>query len=120
MDPLSVFDGVSVCNNCGCLQQSGGFRCPECGTFHTSTHLEERTEPLPSPRSREEPVDPTMYSLNPDSEIPVEDAEEVEDMTTHWSGGSSDFHLPDEDDGEFKVKLEAMEVPSAEILFEEE
>jgi len=120
MDPLAVFDGISICNNCGCLQQAGGFRCPECGTFHTSSHLEERSDPMPSQHFKDEPADPTLYSLNPASEIPVEDAEEIEDMTTSWSGGSSDFHFVDEDDGGFKVKLASMEIPSSEILFEEE
>ena len=120
MDPLSVFEGFSTCNNCGCLQQSGGFRCPECGTFHTSTHLEERDEPLPSQRFKEEPADPTMYSLNPDSEIPVEDADAIEDMTTNWRGGSSDFHFADDEDEDLTMKLESIEIPSCEILFEEE
>ena len=117
MDPLSVFDGLSACPVCGCIQQIGSSRCPECGTFHTTAHLEERSQPVRT----QEPVelsDPSMYSLNPDSEIPQIESEEVEDMTTKWRGGISNFKFSeDEDDSPRTLDVE---VPPVEILFEEE
>jgi len=117
MDPLAVFDGLSVCSACGCIQQVGSSRCPECGTFHTTVHLEERAQPI---RTEEpvKPIDPSMYSLNPNSEIPQIENEEIEDMTTKWRGGISDFHIAD--DSEVSSKLLEVELPPVEVLIEEE
>ena len=32
---------------CGTLSQRGTVRCPECSTFHSGIHLEERDAPSP-------------------------------------------------------------------------
>ena len=122
MDSLSVFDGLSACYSCGALQQKGSSRCPECGTFHSTGHLEDRPDP---PRgSNFEPVpvaDPSLYSMNPDAEIKVEDQVDVKDMTRTWSDGGTDFHLgDDEEDVTRRVDLKSLRVPSPEYLLEEE
>ena len=121
MDLLSVFDGLSACPLCGTLQKSGMSRCPECGTFNTSTQFEERPVPHVADRVKATPADPTQYSLNPNIEIPVDDNVEVEDMTTSWSGGNTNFGLGDDEiDITRNVELKSLDIPSAEILLEEE
>jgi len=121
MDPLSVFDGLSTCDVCGCIQQSGTFRCPECGTFHSNAHLEERPDPPKDQRQPKPPVDPAHYSMNPQHEIPVEEEVVVDDMTTSWSGGSSDFHFTeDEGDATRQIAPGRLMVPGPELLYEEE
>tara|TARA_Y100001968_G_C18865446_1_gene484630 strand:- start:25 stop:204 length:180 start_codon:yes stop_codon:yes gene_type:complete len=59
-----------------------------------------------------------MYSLNPNSEIPQIENEDIEDMTTKWRGGISDFHITD--DSEVSYNRLEVELPPAEILIEEE
>jgi len=59
-----------------------------------------------------------MYSLNPNSEIPQIENEEVEDMTTKWRGGISDFYIAD--DSEVSSKRLQVELPPVEVLVEEE
>ncbi|MDC0055441.1 hypothetical protein OAJ94_00115 [Deltaproteobacteria bacterium] len=121
MDLLSVFDGLSACPLCGTLQKSGMSRCPECGTFNTSTQFEERPIPHVEDRIKTTPADPTQYSLNPNIEIPIDDNVEVEDMTTSWGGGNTNFGLGDDEiDTTRDVDLKSLNIPSAETLFEEE
>jgi len=121
MDLLSVFDGLSACPLCGTLQKSGMSRCPECGTFNTSTQFEERPAPLVADRVKTTPADPTQYSLNPNIDIPIDDNVEVEDMTTSWSGGNTNFGLGDDEiDITRNVDLKSLDIPPAETLLEEE
>ena len=121
MDLLSVFGGLSACPSCGTLQKSGTSRCPECGTFNTSTQFEERPVPRIEDRIKTVPADPNQYSLNPNIDIPIDDNVEVEDMTTSWSGGNTNFGLGDDEiDITRKVDLKSLNILSAETLFEEE
>ena len=41
-DPLDILSGKESCPVCGTLSQKGTVRCPECSTFHSGIHLEER------------------------------------------------------------------------------
>mgnify|MGYP006447798289 CR=1 FL=1 len=121
MDLLSVFNGLSACPSCATLQKSGLSRCPECGAFNTSTQFEERPVPCLADRIKATPADPTQYSLNPNIDIPIDDNVEVEDMTTSWSGGNTNFGLgDDETDVTRSVDLKSLNIPSPETLFEEE
>ncbi|MGY8701327.1 MAG: hypothetical protein ACKVHH_01310 [Candidatus Poseidoniales archaeon] len=121
MDLLSVFDGLSACPSCGSLQKSGMSRCPECGTFNTSTQFEERPAPSAAERIKATPADPTQYSLNPNVDIPIDDNVEVEDMTTSWAGGNTNFGLGDDEiDITRSIDLKSLNIPLAETLFEEE
>ena len=99
-DPLEIFEATSVCPNCYAVSPTGSPRCTECGTFHSTSHLVER---VPSPEDlrphEAKAVDPSQYSINPDSEITVDsDADDIDDITTEWEGGSSDFSFIDEID----------------------
>ena len=77
-------------------------KCPECGTFHSTMHLDERVptaEDLKPHQERE--VEPSMYSLNPGIGIEQgEEFEDVEDVTTAWKGGSADFNFDEEEEVE--------------------
>lgn len=94
-DPLKTYVGMEICSACNSINPKNLSRCPECGIFHDSQIFSDRdVEPvrLP-PKIKHKPVDPGMYSLNPNSDIPDDfgDEEEIEDNTTSWSGGSADF-----------------------------
>ena len=99
-DPLDILKSASICPNCHAITRLGMSKCPECGTFHSTIHLDERVptaEDLKPHQERE--VEPSMYSLNPG--IGVEQSEEfddVEDVTTEWKGGSADFNFDEEDE----------------------
>ena len=97
-DPLDIYESTSTCPNCYAVTLSGISRCPECGTFHSSVHLVERVPTAEELRPHEDRVvDPSMYSLNPNSSIKEgENSEDVEDTTVKWQGGSADFSFIDE------------------------
>ena len=94
VDVLSEFDELVQCPDCGCLTKDTALRCPECGVFHYN--LDELGEREPPPIEQiivEKPdLDPSLYSLNPNSPLPVpEDEEEHPDPTKNWSDSSNDF-----------------------------
>ena len=99
-DPLEIFESASICPNCHAVSTIGSPRCTECGTFHSTSHLVER---VPSPEDlrphETKTVDPSQYSMNPDTEIADDgDNVDIDDVTTEWEGGSSDFSFIDEID----------------------
>jgi len=97
-DPINTLRGTAFCPVCGCIEKSGSIRCAECGTFHSSAHLEEREAPPPSQEVSNIPVDPASYSLAPGSDqIPTESFEES-DSVTSWEGGSTDFTVEEEEE----------------------
>lgn len=99
-DPIDALRGTSFCPVCGCIELSGSIRCSECGTFHSSAHLEEREAPPPSSLEPIPLVDPSSYSLAPNSaELPDETFEES-DSVTKWQGGSTDFSVDADIDDE--------------------
>jgi hypothetical protein len=93
-DILSRFKNKAICPSCGCIDENGSFRCLGCGTFHSGAHLVERDAP---PVQKVEPViiDPSAYSLSPKERI-VEETFEQSEAVKKWSGGSTDFSIPDE------------------------
>ena len=100
-DPLDKLKSASICPNCYAITRLEMSKCPECGTFHSTIHLDERVptaEDLKPHQERE--VEPSMYSLNPGIGINQDkEFDDVEDVTTEWKGGSADFNF-DENEGE--------------------
>ena len=47
-DHLDQFLGIASCPVCGCLERRGTYRCPECGTFHAGSIMEDREAPPPN------------------------------------------------------------------------
>ncbi len=117
-DPLNALRGTTLCPVCGCIEKAGSVRCPECGTFHSVAHLEEREAP---PSSMEKPcpiVDPASYSLSPDvDQIPIESFEES-DSVVKWEGGSADFTMDEEEVEKpmSRVSAEDLVLPDPEEL----
>jgi predicted ATP-dependent serine protease len=100
-DPISLFEGLLTCPDCGTLQNSSATRCPECGLFNTPTTLRPEAtveEARAEAKSRSSmPIDPTHYSLNPSG--PIVESEETEDSTSvskPWQGGVTDFTFEEE------------------------
>ena len=116
-DPLNALRGTAFCPVCGCIEKSGSVRCSECGTFHSSAHLEEREAPPPSQEVPTQPVDPASYSLTPGADqIPVESFEES-DSVTSWEGGSTDFTVDEVDERPMsRVDPEELVLPDPEEL----
>ena len=104
VDKLDIFQGMESCPVCGTIASKGTLRCPECGTFHSGLHLEERSPPPPEQRVAPKDLDPSDYSVNPDSELIEETFEADESAVKEWSGGSSDFSFED-DEKEIKDEL---------------
>ena len=96
-DELDIFNGASYCPNCGSLAPIGNSRCTECGTFHSTIHLEEREAPPPSFQVEEKPLEPSSYSLNPNLAGPEEEFEGDDDAVIEWTGGSTDFSFDEEE-----------------------
>ena len=101
-DPLDVFQGKEICPTCAAIHPRNLSRCPECGIFHDSDIFVERNQTnIPKKASmKPKPVDPGMYSLNPHSDIPDEELDEIEieDNTISWGGGSTDFSIGEEEE----------------------
>jgi len=100
-DPITLFDGLLTCPDCGTLQNSSATRCPECGLFNTSTTLRPEAtveEARAEAKSRSsEPLDPTHYSLNPNGPIlDSEGDEEISSISKPWQGGVTDFAFEEE------------------------
>ena len=101
VDALSEFDELVQCPDCGCLTKDTALRCPECGLFHYN--LDELGEREPPPIEQiivEKPdLNPALYSLDPNSPLPVAEDEEEEhpDPTTDWGESSNDFAFQSDD-----------------------
>lgn len=99
-DALSKFDDLVQCPDCGCLTENTALRCPECGLFHYNLEeLGEREPPVIEQLLVEKPdINPALYSLNPNSPLPVAELEEEHpDPTIIWSESNNDFALESDD-----------------------
>ena len=120
-DPLDVYLDKAICPTCGAIHSINQSRCPECGIFFNQEILVEREVKPQQKRvvTKSKPIDPGMYSLNPHSEIPEDDLEEIEieDNTRSWGGGSTDFSIDDFEDAPIGFETKAA---STEKELEEE
>ena len=116
-DPINALHGTAFCPVCGCIEKSGSLRCAECGTFHSSAHLEEREAPPPSQEIPALPIDPASQSLAPGADqIPTESFEES-DSVTSWEGGSTDFTVDEVDERPMsRVDPDELVLPDPEEL----
>ena len=114
IDKLDCLAGKEACPVCGSIAAIGTARCPECGTFHSGVHLEERQPPPPEERPTERNINPTDYSIDPSSAIAVEEFDSDDSSVKKWSGGSSDFSFEDED-GNMPGKRDQV-IPESEII----
>ncbi len=96
-DGLDSLIGKEFCPVCGTITAKGTARCPECGTFHSAIHLEERKPPPPEERMVERSIDPLDYSMDPSTAIAEEEFESDDAAVKSWRGGSTDFSFEDED-----------------------
>ena len=114
-DRLDVLVGKESCPVCGTISQKGTARCPECGTFHSGIHLEEREAPPPEERMSNREVDPSDYSMNPEIAIASEEFEGDDANIKNWGGGSTDFSFIDDNEN-LPVKSETLEIPDSEEI----
>lgn len=114
-DRLDVLVGKESCPVCGTISQKGTARCPECGTFHSGIHLEEREAPPPEERISSREVDPSDYSMNPEIAIASEEFEGDDANIKNWGGGSTDFSFID-DEGNLPVETENLLIPESEEI----
>ncbi len=112
-DRLDILVGKESCPVCGSISQKGTARCPECGTFHSGIHLEEREAPPPEERIANRDVDPADYSMNPDTAIASEEFEGDDSSVKNWRGGTTDFSFIDEGSPPLKEQLD---VPESEEI----
>ena len=119
-DTLDQFLGIASCPVCGCLERRGAYRCPECGTFHAGSIMEEREAPPPNQEIDDDKpeLDPRNYSLGPNQAGPEESFEQSEDVKA-WDGGSSDF-LFEDDDTPINIESKSTELPELEQLGDED
>jgi len=114
-DRLDVLVGKESCPVCGTISQKGTARCPECGTFHSGIHLEEREAPPPEERMSSREVNPSDYSMNPEVAIASEEFEGDDANIKNWGGGSTDFSFIDEND-DLAVESEPIHIPESEEI----
>ena len=115
-DKLSVLAGKQSCPVCGSISNKGTSRCPECGTFHSGIHLEERSAPTPEERVAARQVNPLDYSINPSSAIIKEEFEGDEGAVKSWAGGSTDFSFIDEKEPKKEEKKSEPIIPESEEI----
>jgi len=100
VDPLTEFDKLVQCPDCGCLTEQTVLRCPECGLFHYNLDDLGEREPQPVEQITVEKPDlnPSLYSLNPNSPLPIDDfGEEHPDPTVNWADSKTDFVFESDD-----------------------
>ncbi len=114
-DRLDVLVGKESCPVCGTISQKGTARCPECGTFHSGIHLEEREAPPPEERMSNREVDPSDYSMNPEVAIASEEFEGDDSNIKNWGGGSTDFSFIDDSDN-LPAEIENLHIPESEEI----
>lgn len=114
-DRLDVLVGKESCPVCGTISQKGTARCPECGTFHSGIHLEEREAPPPEERMSNREVDPSDYSMNPEVAIASEEFEGDDANIKNWGGGSTDFSFIDDSD-DLPIESDALRIPESEEI----
>jgi len=95
-DKLDVLIGKEYCPVCASIYQKNTQRCPECGTFHSGVHLEDREPPTPEQRITNREVDPSDYSINPNTAIVDEEFDSDDGAVKNWTGGSTDFSFEDD------------------------
>ncbi len=119
-DELDILIGKEYCPVCASIYQKNTQRCPECGTFHSGVHLEDREPPTPEERVSSREVDPTDYSINPNTAIVDEEFDSDDSSVKNWTGGSTDFSFVDEDPIPSKeVTQNNIEIDEDEILHED-
>lgn len=114
-DRLDVLVGKESCPVCGTISQKGTARCPECGTFHSGIHLEEREAPPPEERMSNREVDPSDYSMNPEVAIASEEFEGDDANIKNWGGGSTDFSFIDDSD-DLPIESDTLRIPESEEI----
>ena len=114
-DRLDVLVGKESCPVCGTISQKGTARCPECGTFHSGIHLEEREAPPPEERMSNREVDPSDYSMNPEVAIASEEFEGDDANIKNWGGGSTDFSFIDDSD-DLPIESDNLRIPESEEI----
>ena len=114
-DRLDVLVGKESCPVCGTISQKGTARCPECGTFHSGIHLEEREAPPPEERLSNREVDPSDYSMNPEVAIASEEFEGDDANIKNWGGGSTDFSFIDDSD-DLPIESDNLRIPESEEI----
>ena len=114
-DRLDVLVGKESCPVCGTISQKGTARCPECGTFHSGIHLEEREAPPPEERMSNREVDPSDYSMNPEVAITSEEFEGDDANIKNWGGGSTDFSFIDDSD-DLPIESDTLRIPESEEI----
>ena len=114
-DRLDVLVGKETCPVCGTISQKGTARCPECGTFHSGIHLEEREAPPPEERMSNREVDPSDYSMNPEVAIASEEFEGDDANIKNWGGGSTDFSFIDDSDN-LPIEYDTLRIPESEEI----
>ena len=115
-DNLRLFVGKAICPSCGCIDNTGSFRCVGCGAFHSTAHLVEREVPPPEQREFiEQIVDPMAYSIGPNQKIIEESFEQTDDVKS-WDGGSTDFSFAEDDRVLSKENFEKAKIPKSEEL----
>lgn len=114
-DKLDVLVGKESCPVCGTISQKGTARCPECGTFHSGIHLEEREAPPPEERISSREVDPSDYSMNPEIAIASEEFDGDDANIKNWGGGSTDFSFIDDSD-DLPIESETLLIPESEEI----
>ena len=112
-DRLDVLVGKESCPVCGTISQKNTARCPECGTFHSGIHLQEREPPTPEERVANREVDPSDYSMNPEIAISSEDFDGDDANIKNWGGGSTDFSFIDD---EINPPTKEIEIPVSEEI----